>query len=484
MNFTHLPLHDEQLERAVLGAMLTDTHGLRTALALLRQGPAVFYNERHQYIYTAMAALHAAGQSVDPLSVIRQLTSDGKLSKAGGGGDIMQLVGHAGSAAKMDTHTRFLMELFAKRRMGQMARELAERSGDPTADPFELLRTFQTGINSLHDTLQVKPALGLADLYHGVVDSIVQATRMPGGVTGVPSGMPSLDRVTGGWQPSDLIIIAARPAMGKTTLAVFMARVAADAQRRRGLIVTLEMSAAQLVLKMIATEAGYSTSQLRKGLLDGGEQEAEAIREKAAALLSVGLHIDDTPGMSIGELRAKAAKMHAESPLDFIVVDYLQLMSGNGTGGNREQEISQISRGLKMIAKELNIPVLALSQLSRSVETRGGSKKPMLSDLRESGAIEQDADVIVFPFRPEYYGISEDEEGNPTKDTTEIIIAKHRNGALASVVVSSRMDQGRYADLDTMAASPSTPAPAEAHAMATAIRTSTRSDFDDAPAPF
>lgn len=475
MNYTHQQQHDEQLERAVLGAMVTDTHGLRTGLALLRPGAGVFYNERHQTIFTAIHGLHAAGQSVDSLSVIRQLTNTGKLSKAGGGGEVMQLVGHAGSAAKMETHTRFLLELFAKRRMGQLARELADKSGDSTADPFELLRTFQTGINTLYDTLQTKAAMQLSDLFHGVVDEIVQATKMPGGVTGVPSGMASLDRVTGGWQPSDLIIIAARPAMGKTTLAVFMARVAADARRRRGLIVTLEMSAKQLVLKMIATEAGYSTSQLRKGLLPGGSEEAEAIREKAAALLSVGLVIDDTAGMSIGELRAKAAKMHAEAPLDFLVVDYLQLMSGDGKTGSREQEISQISRGLKMIAKELNIPVLALSQLSRSVETRGGDKKPMLSDLRESGAIEQDADVIVFPFRPEYYGVDEDAEGNPTKDTTEIIIAKHRNGALANVVVTSRMDQGRYSDLDTTV---------RAMAPATLTPLTTASTFDDGPAPF
>lgn len=483
MNFTHSPLHDDDLEKAVLGTMLTEVHGLRMALSLLRPGASVFYQPAHQAIYEAVLTLYLAGEAVDNLSVIRQLATDGQLERAGGGVAIMQLLSRAHSPAKMETHCRFLLELFTKRRIGAIARQLMDASTDVTQDCFELLSQAQTGLNTLHDGLRTKQIQSVADLYDGVIDTIKAATLAPNGLTGVPSGLATLDRVTRGWQPADLVIIAARPSMGKTTLAAFMARHAAEGGQYPGVIFTLEMSTVQLVRKMVATEAGYSTAQLLGGKLDGGAEEAELIRTKAAALRRAGLYFDETPGISIGEFQATVARMVADYGIRFVVVDYLQLMRGDQRG-NREQEISSISRALKQTAKEHNIPVLALAQLSRATEQRGGDKKPMLSDLRESGQIEQDADVIVFPYRAEYYKITEDDLGNPTTNTTELIIAKHRNGALANIMVQSFMAQGRYADLDTslMTVTPATDesfGPRKVGADSHALRSLPRSDFDE-----
>jgi len=479
--YTHLPLHDNELEKAVLGTLLCDAHGLRTGLTLLREA-TVFYQLAHQAIFQAIQALVADNKAVDHLSVVRQLSSDGQLTRAGGAPQVISLLGRAQSAAKLDTHCKFLLELYTKRRIGEVARTLLSGATDPTQDCFVLLGQAHQELNNLHNGLQLKRPRQLAEVYDGVVDGIVQASELPDGLTGVPSGIASLDRVTGGWQKSDLIIIAARPSMGKTSLAAFMARMAAGDQRYPGVIFSLEMSTEQLVRKMIATEAGYTTAQLQRGRLPGGKEEAEYIRERARALRKVGLLFDDTTGLSTGEFRAKVAKLVAEYGIQFVVVDYLQLMSHPDARGNREQEISSISRTLKMTAKEHNIPVIALAQLSREVEKRGGEKKPMLSDLRESGAIEQDADVIVFPYRPEYYKIMEDELGRPTANTTEIIIAKHRNGSLANVVVSSNMAQGRYTDLDSMP-SLATPIPGEHFGPrvlgAESLRTTAPSDFDD-----
>ncbi|AMJ67197.1 hypothetical protein AXW84_18500 [Hymenobacter sp. PAMC 26628] len=308
-----------------------------------------------------------------------------------------------------------------------------------------MLAAAQRTLNELHDTLQLRRAQTVAERFPAAVDEIVAATRAPNGITGVTSGLWALDKVTGGWQPEDLIIVAARPGMGKTSASLAMAAMA-EAAGVPGFFVSLEMGAGQLVKKLIANELSYTTSQLTKGARLS-PAEAESIRTRAAGTARSRLLLDDTPGLSVGEFRAKAAKAVQEHGARFAMVDYLQLMTGDARG-NREQEISSISRGLKLVAKELKIPVLAMCQLSRAVETRGGDKKPQLSDLRESGAIEQDADVVIFPYRAEYYGTLQDSEGNSTADLTEFIIAKHRNGALANVFVRSNMATGRYEDLE------------------------------------
>ena len=269
-------------------------------------------------------------------------------------------------------------------------------------------------------------------------------------LTGIPSGFTNLDRLTGGWQRSDLVIMAARPGMGKTAFVLSIARNAAVDFKRPIAVFSLEMSSMQLVNRLISGEAEISSEKLRKGNLEPWEWEK--LTKKVGSLSEAPLFIDDSPGLNIFELRAKCRRLKMQHDVQMIIIDYLQLMSGGvdgKSGGNREQEISTISRGLKGIAKELNIPVIALSQLSRAVETRGGDKRPMLSDLRESGAIEQDADMVIFLYRPEYYGITEDENNNSVRGIGEIIIAKHRNGALDTVRAKFIGQFAKFADLET-----------------------------------
>lgn len=446
---TLAPPSDVALEAAVLGAMLLERDAVATGLSLLRPGAAVFYPDRHQLVFRAIEALHAAGHGIDVLTVTDQVRRAGHLDRAGGAVAIAGLMVRADSAAHLADHCQALLELYTKRRIADVARLLLAKAYDPIHDPHDLLAEAQAAITALHAELESRSYQRVGDVYDRVVDKIVAATQAPSGLTGTPSGLVVLDRVTGGWQPGNLIIVAGRPGMGKTSFMIAMARNAAGLGSA-GLFVSLEMSILELVTKLMATELGYTTNQLTKGGRLTAD-EAEGIRLRAAELRRIGLYIDDSPTVGLGELRAKATKAQQEHGIKWLMVDYLQLVSGEGKGkGNREQEISSISRALKLIAKELNIPVIAAAQLSRAVESRGGEKKPQLSDLRESGAIEQDADLVVFPHRPEYYGAKEDAEGNPTADLTEIIIAKHRNVPTVTgdeaLVVYSNMATGQYRD--------------------------------------
>ena len=292
----------------------------------------------------------------------------------------------------------------------------------------------------------------MPELVHKVLNAIDTARKNDGVSSGVPSGFIDLDKLTGGWQRSDLIIVAARPGMGKTAFVLSMARNIAIEAKKAVAFFSLEMTADQLVARLIASEAELSASALRRGQLQNFEWEQ--LNSRISKLVTAPIYIDDTPSLSIFELRAKCRRLKAQYDIDMVIVDYIQLMTGGGNTkggmGNREQEISAISRSLKSLAKELNIPVIALSQLNRSVETRStaqGSKKPQLSDLRESGAIEQDADLVMFIYRPEYYKIMEDEEGNSTEGKAQIIIAKHRNGATDEVWLQFISRFARFQDV-------------------------------------
>lgn len=465
------------MEAAVLGAMLAEAPAVPTVLALFRGNAEVFYQPPYQLIFKAIAALNAAGKAIDTLTVVNQLRSAGTLAAAGGPGGVAQLAMRPAGQASLPTHCAVLLEFYTKRRIGQVATRLLSAAFDPMADALDLLGDAYVGLNGLTDALQVRRPQLVGELYDRVVDNIVAATAAPAGITGVPSGLWALDRITGGWQPGNLIIEAARPGMGKTSLMLATGRKSVAAGRP-GMISTLEMGNDELVRKLLATELGYTTNQLTRGI-NLTPDEAESIRERAAALRSLRLVLDDTPGLGIDELRAKATKAKQEHGIEWLAVDYLQLMTARnaGRGGNREQEISAISRGLKLIAKELHIPVIALAQLSRAVETRGGDKKPQLSDLRESGAIEQDADVIIFPYRAEYYKIMEDEMGNSTQDMTELIVAKHRSGGLGSALVRSVMRTGSYEDLPENA-------PVEVQAAAPGNHALPPSTFENETAPY
>jgi replicative DNA helicase len=279
------------------------------------------------------------------------------------------------------------------------------------------------------------------------VKQIEAATNQEGHISGVPSGFTELDRVTAGWQKSDLIIVAARPSMGKTAFVLSIAKNVAIDFKKPVAFFSLEMSAVQLVTRLISSETELDASKLKRGLLE--KYEWTQLNEKIKGLIGAKLYIDDTPALSIFELRAKCRRLKAQYNVELIIIDYLQLMAGTGDkSGNREQEISTISRSLKALAKELSIPIIALSQLSRAVETRGGPKRPILSDLRESGAIEQDADLVLFLYRPEYYKI-DDIDGRPTKGLAEVIIAKHRNGALSDIYLRFIDKYAKFVDFDT-----------------------------------
>ncbi|TGE15992.1 replicative DNA helicase [Hymenobacter elongatus] len=448
-----LPPQALDLEAAVLGAALLEAPAQRTLLATLPT-EEVFYSAAHQQVYLAIRDLVQAGQHADLLTVVQQLRHRGTLERTGGPAFVAGLTSRINSAAHLDSHCRILQEQHARRVVIRAGSELAAYGYDNTRDPLELLATAQTHLTSLHRTLETRPGQTAAAAFDATFDRLAQAVQQHG-LTGIPTGLTQLDGLTGGWQPSDLIILAARPAMGKTAALLHFARTAALDYGHHTAIFSLEMPTLQLMQRMVASEVpGYSNSDLRRGNLPGGLDQVAHIRQQAQRLQTHGhqLHIDDTPGLSIQQLRAKCARLHAQHPLSLVLVDYIQLMRGD-TKGNREQEVGSISRGLKELAKELNAPVIALSQLSRDVEKRGGDKRPMLSDLRESGSLEQDADCIVFLWRGEYYSIPEYDDGTPTADTILFDMAKHRNGATDEVVAACNLRRGVFSDLHSHAVS-------------------------------
>ncbi len=443
----HLPPQALDLEAAVLGAALLEAHAQRTLLVILPT-EEVFHSSAHQQVYLAIRDLVQQGDHADLLTVVAQLRHRGTLERTGGPHFIAQLTQKINSAAHFDTHCRVLQEQHARRVVIRAGTALASYAYDDTRDPLVLLADAQAHLTGLHRTLETKPGQTAEAAFDATFDRLAQAVQQQG-LTGIPTGLTQLDGLTGGWQPGDLVILAARPAMGKTAALLHFARTAALDHGHHTAIFSLEMPTLQLMQRMIASEVpGYSNSDLRRGNLPGGLAQVAHVREQAQRLRTHGrqLHLDDTPGLSIQQLRAKCARLHAQHPLGLVLVDYIQLMRGD-TKGNREQEIGSISRGLKELAKELNAPVIALSQLSRDVEKRGGEKRPLLSDLRESGSLEQDADCIIFLWRGEYYKIAEYEDGTPTADTVLFDMAKHRNGATDELIAACNLRRGTFQDL-------------------------------------
>ncbi|WP_426061498.1 replicative DNA helicase [Hymenobacter sp. B1770] len=443
----HLPPQALDLEAAVLGAAMLEADAQRTLLALL-PNEEVFYYTAHQQVYLAIRDLVQQGSHADLLTVVAQLRHRGTLARTGGPHFVAGLTSRINSAAHLETHCRLLQEQHARRVVIRVGTELTAHGYDQTRDPLELLADAQNRLTSLHRTLETRPGQTAAAAFDPTFDRLAQAVQQCG-LTGIPTGLTALDGLTGGWQPGDLVLLAARPAMGKTAALLHFARTAALDHGHHTAIFSLEMPTLQLMQRMVASEVpGYSNSDLRRGNLPGGLEQVAHIREQAQRLRTHGhaLHLDDTPGLSIQQLRAKCARLHAQHPLGLVLVDYIQLMRGD-TKGNREQEVGSISRGLKELAKELNAPVIALSQLSRDVEKRGGEKRPLLSDLRESGSLEQDADCIVFMWRGEYYNIAEYENGTATADTVLFDIAKHRNGATDEVIAACSMRRGTFSNL-------------------------------------
>src|SRR5246127_4623710 len=444
-----LPPQATDLEEAVLGALMLEKDALSSVIDILK--PDVFYRDNHQKIFRAIQTLFEKTSPVDILTVTAQLRTQGELEMIGGAYYITELTNRVASAANIEFHSRIIIQKFIQRELIRISTEVVQMAYEDTTDVLDLLDRAEKNLFEIAQNNLRRDSRKMDDLMHEALKEIEALKDKKDGLTGVASGFTDLDRITSGWQKSDLVIIAARPAMGKTAFVLSCARNAAvDFWKPVG-VFSLEMSSVQLVNRLISGECDIDQEKIRKGNLE--EWEWAHVHSKIRRLEQAPLIIADTPALNIFEFRAKCRRLKSQHDIQLIIIDYLQLMQGKSAdskgGGNREQEIGSISRALKSVAKELNVPVIALSQLSRAVESRpGASKRPMLSDLRESGSIEQDADMVLFLYRPEYYGMTEDENGMPTQGVGEVIIAKHRNGETGTVRLKFVGKYVKFTDLD------------------------------------
>ncbi|HYC30542.1 MAG TPA: replicative DNA helicase, partial [Chitinophagaceae bacterium] len=375
------------------------------------------------------------------------------LEQIGGPAYLAELTNRVASSANVEYHSRIIIQKYIQRELIRVSAEVIKDSYEDTTDVFDLLDKTEKNIFAITDQNLRRGHEEMSHLLTKALKEISDIRSNDGGFTGVPSGFSALDRITHGWQKSDLVIVAARPAMGKTAFVISMARNAAVDHNIPVAVFSLEMNALQLAKRLISSEAEIDGSKIRTGEM--ADHEWQQLNARIDRLAEAPIYIDDTPALNVFELRAKCRRLKASHNIQMIIIDYLQLMQGSAEGnknGNREQEISHISRSLKVIAKELNVPVIALSQLSRAVETRGGDKRPVLSDLRESGSLEQDADMVCFLYRPEYYGFHQDNDGMSLENVGEVIIAKHRNGPTDTVKLKFIKNQARFADFDELGA--------------------------------
>ncbi len=440
-DFGVMPPMDTDLEEAVLGALMLEKDAYTIVCDLLK--PESFYDPANQKIYAAIQQLGAMQRPIDMLTVTEQLRLEGTLDEVGGPVKISELTGRVSSAANVEYHARIVAQKYLARELISFCSSIQSKAFDQTNDVDDLLqeaegRLFEiTQHNVKKDVTQIDPVINEA------IKKIEDAANRESGLSGLQTGFTDLDKITSGWQSSDLIIIAARPAMGKTAMVLSMAKNMAMDFNIPIAIFSLEMSNIQLVNRLISNVCELEGEKIKSGQLS--PMEWNKLMSRIKNLYSAPLYIDDTPSLSIFELRTKARRLVREHNIKMIIIDYLQLMNASGMKfGSREQEVSTISRSLKQLAKELEIPVIALSQLNRSLENRDG-KRPQLSDLRESGAIEQDADIVCFIHRPEYYTrSSEDASGNDIRGLAEFIIAKHRSGSVGDVKLRFRAKYARF----------------------------------------
>ena len=417
-----------ELEEVVVGAAMLDKNAFSVIVEKLK--PEAFYLKAHQEIFTVMMEIFSANKGIDILTVHEALQKKGILEEIGGINYLMEITNKVGSAANIEYHAQIILQKFIQRSLITVSTQTITDAFEDRKDVLEMLDDAEQGLFNITDQNLNTGFQRLSEVAVKVQQEIEALSQREDGLTGVTTGFNDLDKMTNGWQSSDLIIIAARPGMGKTAFTLCLANNAAASGKGVG-IFSLEMADNQLVQRLIAMDSMISASRLREGKLD--KEEWPILHSSVEKLSNMPIFIDDTPGINIFELRAKCRRLKQNHNIGLVVIDYLQLMSAGDSSkkGNREQEISSISRALKGMAKELKLPVIALSQLSRAVETRGGNKRPQLSDLRESGAIEQDADIVTFIYRPDYYELADGEEIQ--ENLAEIIIAKHRNGSLGTV---------------------------------------------------
>ena len=432
-----------ELEEVVLGACMLDKEAFSIIVEKLK--PETFYLQAHQEIFQVMLDLFASMKPIDILTVHEELKKRGKLDNIGGVNYLMDLTNRVGSAANLEYHAHIVLQKYIQRELIHVATNTINDAYSDQKDVLEMLDSAEQSLFDITDKNLNTGFQKVSQVAQKVMDKIEKLSQQEGGMTGVTTGFKELDKITNGWQSSDMIIIAARPGMGKTAFTLSLAANAAEAGTGVA-IFSLEMANDQLVKRLIAMDSMIKASTLKEGSLK--DEEWPILSNSVAKLSELPIFIDDTPAINIFELRAKCRRLKQNHNIGLVAIDYLQLMSAGDSSkrGNREQEISSISRALKGMAKELDLPVIALSQLSRAVETRGGDKKPQLSDLRESGAIEQDADIVTFIYRPDYYELADDME--IAQDSAEIIISKHRNGSLGTVTLRFIKENVKFTDFE------------------------------------
>ena len=444
-NFAHVQPQAVEIERVVLGALMVDSDAFSVVSELLK--PETFYEPRHQKIYEAIRNMNMDERPVDIMTLNDELSKMGEIDKVGGVDYLMENSSQVASAAHVESHARILAEKYMQRQLIHFAGDIETKAYDSSVDVDELMQQAEGSLFQISQNNMKQDFTQVAPVVKNAVEILQRAASNKGGLTGIPTGYTGMDEITSGWQASDLVIIAGRPAMGKTSFALSIAKnVAVDYGVPIGFF-SLEMNNVQLVNRLISNVCEVSGRKILNGQLDPSDWER--LDKRIGRLTDAPIYVDDTPGLSVFELRTKARRLVREKGVKIIMIDYLQLMNANGMKfGSRQEEVSTISRSLKGLAKELDIPVLALSQLSRNVENREGleGKRPQLSDLRESGAIEQDADMVLFVHRPEYYHIYQDEKGNDLHGMAQIIIAKHRKGSTGDVLLNFRGEFTRFQD--------------------------------------
>ncbi len=435
-NEMRLPPHSPEAEQAVLGCMMLAPESVPKVLQILK--PESFYKSAHSKIFDSMLTLFDKSQNIDTITVIDQLQKNNTLEEVGGAYYMTGLSNDAPSAENVEYYAKIVYTKFVLRSIISASIEMTEMAYEARDEIVDILDKVEQKIFNLSEQSLRGEFIPVDDLLHSVLDKF--GTRREGDVIGVPSGITALDDILSGFQNSDFIVMAGRPSMGKTALALSMARnIAVDYKKGVGFF-SLEMSNTQLTERLITAEAQVDSHLVRTGKLP--KREWQKLSRAAGPLSEARLFIDDSPGLNIMEIRAKARRLKAEHKIDIVFVDYLQLINGIGRVENRQQEITMISRSLKALAKELDIPVVGLSQLSRAPETRT-DHRPIMSDLRESGSIEQDADVVLFVFRKYVYSRNEEDKG-----TGEIIVSKHRNGPTGSIPVAFVAKYAKFANLD------------------------------------
>ncbi len=440
-----LPPQAIELEEAILGGLMLEKDAVIEVIDILQ--PKSFYKDEHSKIFQAILDLFSNNKAIDILTVREQLKLNQALEDVGGPAYLTQLTSRIASAAHIEFHARIVQQKFIQRELIRVSTEIQNKAFDESTDVNDLLDFSEGELFNVAQGNIKKEAAKMNVLVKEAIGRIEDAAKQEGGMVGVPAGYTELDRMTNGWQPANLVILAARPAMGKTAFVLSMARNMAVDHNKGVAIFSLEMSSIELVNRLISSESELPSGKIRTGQLN--EDEWQKLEYRARRLEEAPIYIDDTPAISIFELRAKCRRLKREYDIDIVIIDYLQLMTGPPESkGNREQEVSSISRALKGIAKELDIPIICLSQLNRSVESRP-DKRPQLSDLRESGAIEQDADIVSFIHRPEYYGFTEDENQQSLRGVAEIILAKHRAGSIGDVRLRFVAEFTKFVELDT-----------------------------------